>query len=85
MAALPLSGWVIDSAAAIPFRVFWLFSLPRLVEPDKMVEELAKEAHLYLSFVLAALLAVHIAAALWHHWVRKDEVLVRMLFRRRRP
>ncbi len=83
-AALPLSGWVISSAAAIPFRVFWLFPLPRLVEPDKAVEELAKAAHLLLSFVLAALLAAHIAAALWHHWVRKDEVLVRMWLGRRR-
>jgi cytochrome b561 len=60
--ALPLSGWVINSAAAVPFSVFWLLPLPPIVAPDEGV-----------------VLAVHIGAALRHHLVKHDAVLLRML------
>lgn len=79
MLALPLSGWVLDSAANIPFRVFWLFALPRLTDPSEPLEEMAKQVHLWMSIVLAVLIAGHIGAALWHHFVARDDVLRRML------
>lgn len=79
MAVVPLSGWVIDSASAIPFRVFWLFSLPRLTGPDKVLEETAKEAHEAMAYILLILLVLHVGAALWHHFVQRDEILTRML------
>lgn len=87
MVVVPLSGWVIDSASAIPFRVFWLFSMPRLTGPDKALEEAAKEVHEATAYILLALLALHVGAALWHHFVRRDEILTRMLpaFRKNRP
>lgn len=79
MFALPLTGWIIDSASNIPFKVFWLFRLPRIVSPSKPLEEVFKEIHDNLSIAFAVLLAVHIGAALWHHFVRCDTVLARML------
>jgi cytochrome b561 len=79
MAAIPLSGWVINSAANFPFKVFDLVRLPNIVEPDKALQELAGDVHLILVITLAVLLAVHVAAALRHHRVTRDEVLSRML------
>ena len=77
--ALPLSGWVINSAAAVPFSVFWLLPLPPIVAPDEGLEELAKLAHFWLLVALCVVLAVHIGAALRHHLVKHDAVLLRML------
>jgi cytochrome b561 len=77
--ALPLSGWVINSAAAVPFSVFWLVPLPPIVAPDEGAEELAKLTHFWLLVALCVVLAVHIGAALRHHLVKRDDVLLRML------
>ena len=77
--ALPLSGWVINSAAGVPFSVFWLVPLPPVVAPDEHLEDLAKLAHFSLLVTLCVVLAVHIGAALRHHLVKHDDVLLRML------
>lgn len=80
---IPLSGWVINSAAKIPFRVFWLFALPAIVAPDKALAELAKRIHFILFVVIAAVVVVHVAAALRHHFVKRNDTLIRMLPNRR--
>ena len=77
--AMPLTGWILNSAANVPFRWFRLVPLPAIVAPGEQTAELAARAHLALFVVLAALLAVHVGAALWHHFVRRDDVLTRML------
>ncbi|RMD69929.1 MAG: hypothetical protein D6819_05590, partial [Gammaproteobacteria bacterium] len=77
--ALPLSGWVINSAAAIPFKVFWLFPLPDIVLPSKPLEQLAKGVHGALGWILAGTVLLHVAAALRHHFILRDDVLRRML------
>jgi cytochrome b561 len=77
--ALPLSGWVINSAAAVPFSVFWLVPLPAIVAPDEHLEDLAKLAHFSLLVALCLVLAVHIGAALRHHLIKRNDVLLRML------
>lgn len=77
--ALPVTGWILNSAANIPFRVFRRVLLPAIVPPDDRTAEFAARAHLALFVVLAVLLAVHVGAALWHHFVRRDDVLTRML------
>jgi cytochrome b561 len=77
--ALPLSGWVINSAAGVPFSVFWLVPLPSIVAPDERLEELAKLVHFSLLVALCLVLAVHIGAALRHHFIKRDQVLIRML------
>ena len=84
MVAMPITGWVINSASKIPFRVFWLFPLPAIVAPDKAVAELAEQAHLLLFIALAALLIVHIVAAWRHHAIKHTDVLTRMLPRWRK-
>ncbi|MFK5914044.1 MAG: cytochrome b [Woeseiaceae bacterium] len=83
MFMLPISGWVINSAANIPFKVFWAFPLPDLVSPDKSLAELAKVVHFSLVIGLIILLVLHIGAAIRHHFIKRNNVLVRMLWSRR--
>lgn len=85
LVATPVSGWVVNSAANIPFRIFWLVPLPAIVAPNKAAAEFAAWVHLGLCIALAMLVALHVAAAIWHHRVLRDDVLARMLPNRRRP
>lgn len=79
MLALPLSGWIINSAANMPFRVFWWFEMPDLTGPDKGLASAAELWHLLLFIVLAVLVLIHIAAALNHHFRKGNDILERML------
>lgn len=79
MLALVLSGWIVNSAANIPFRVFGWFPLPAITAADKAVEAVAKQAHLAFFIALAVVVILHIAAALRHHFVKRNDVLLRML------
>lgn len=76
---MPVTGWIINSAANIPFRIFWLIPLPAIVQPDKALADATARVHLALFIVLALLLVVHIGAALRHHFVKHNDVLTRML------
>ena len=77
---LPINGWVINSAANVPFSIFWLVPLPAIVAPSPTLAGTAENAHFVLFSLLLLLLVVHAGAALRHHFVKRDEVLSRMLF-----
>jgi cytochrome b561 len=79
MVALPVTGWIVNSASNVPFRIFWLIPLPAIVAPDKPTAELAASVHGGLFLLLALVLVAHIGAALRHHYVKRDTVLARML------
>jgi cytochrome b561 len=79
MVAVPVSGWVIHSAANFPLKVFGLFRLPHLVGPSKAVQQAGEAVHLALFWVLAAVVLIHVLAALYHHFWLRDAVLRRML------
>jgi cytochrome b561 len=76
---MPLTGWIVNSAANVPLRIFYLVPLPAIVAPDKATEDLAALAHFSLFVLLATLLAAHAGAALRHHFVKRNDVLARML------
>jgi cytochrome b561 len=85
MLLMPLSGWLMSTASTlqdmynIPNRVFGLFDLPDPFAPgDKALEDVFKAVHIAGATLLAALLALHVLAALKHHFVLKDDVLRRM-------
>lgn len=82
---LPLLGWVMVSAASLPVptRLFDLIPIPHLMAPNEAVYEAARLAHRFAAWSLAALILLHAAAALKHHFVDGDATLRRMLFRRR--
>ncbi len=76
---MPLTGWLNSSAANIPVSFFSLFTLPNLVAPDEALQQAFEAAHRSQSYLLFTLASLHVAAALWHHFVRRDEVLRTML------
>lgn len=79
--ALPLSGWLFDSAAALrPLYWFGLVRMPSLTGgPDHALRVFSGELHETLFWTLIAVVVVHIAAALKHHLFDRDPVLRRML------
>jgi len=79
MIALPIAGWIVNSASNVPFRIFWLIPLPAVVAPDKSTADLAALVHGGLAALLALVLVAHIGAALRHHFVKRNTVLTRML------
>ncbi len=79
MIAMPLTGWLISSAAGLPVSFFGLFVLPNLVEPNDHLMKLCGEIHEYLGYGLIATIILHVAAALKHHFINKDDILRRML------
>lgn len=77
--AIPLSGWLYSSAVGVPTVYLGLWQLPDLVGKDKALAEALKLAHKSLNFTLLALVVVHVAAAIKHHFVDRDGLLARML------
>ena len=81
MLAIPLSGWLMNSAKNVPFSLFRVIPWPALTGPDEALGEVFEELHEGLVTALVFLLALHVAAALWHHFFKRDRVLLRMLGR----
>ena len=77
--AMPLSGWVINSAAGFPLQWFGLFNLPAIASRDSGLHELAESLHESLFWAMVALAVAHAGAAFYHHLFQRDATLVRML------
>lgn len=75
---VPLAGWAYSSAAGFQVVWFGVLPLPDFVGKDKALADLLKERHEMLAWALAALVLLHIAAALKHHFVDRDGLLNRM-------
>ena len=78
--AMPVSGWLFNSASNFPLRWFGLFAVPALSGPDPALKAAAGFAHWFVFWCIAALFTVHVAAALDHHYRIHDDVLRRMGF-----
>jgi cytochrome b561 len=75
---VPLLGYV--AICYFPaLTIFGVISLPAVVEPDKSMYRKVIELHGNGAFALAALIGLHLLAALYHHFIRRDGVLARML------
>jgi cytochrome b561 len=79
MFAIPLSGWLFNSAANFPLQWFGLMHVPALWGPDPAVKHFAREFHETAFWVLISLAALHAAAAFKHHYFDRDDTLRRML------
>jgi cytochrome b561 len=77
--AIPLSGWVLNSAAGFPLQWFHLVNLPHIVDRNHDLHELAEEAHELMFWGLALLVVMHAGAAFYHHLFQRDATLARML------
>ncbi|MBR0566392.1 cytochrome b [Azoarcus sp. L1K30] len=79
MLAIPLSGWLMSSAKGFQTVWFGILPLPDLVAKNTELGDLLQAVHETLNLTLAALILGHIAAALKHHFVDRDDILRRML------
>jgi cytochrome b561 len=80
---MPLTGLLNAAAAGHPVSVFGLFTIPPLLREDPILAQVAVATHLVGQFIVYALVAIHVAAALTHRFVRRNRILDRMLPLRR--
>ena len=76
---MPLSGYIGLAARGREIPVFGLFNLPHLVPRSFDLSANAQSLHYYAQFAMYALVVIHILAALYHHFIMKDGILLRML------
>jgi len=81
MLFLPILGYIMVSLKGIDIHVFGLFTLPNIFEtdPESTLKELSENLHVFGGFAIIAVLALHIAGAMKHHFILKDNTLLRML------
>jgi cytochrome b561 len=82
--AVPLLGWAYSSAAGLSIVWFGVLPLPDFVPVNKdLANSLLKPLHAYAAFALAAVVLVHVAAALKHQFIDRDNLMSRMWFTQR--
>lgn len=77
---MPLSGWLMSSAGEFPVPFFGL-QMPHLMGKDESLMGLFGQTHEILAYTLLFVLGLHVAGALKHHVIDKDETLQRMAAR----
>ncbi len=75
---MPLLGWLTLSAKGKPIPFFGL-ELPALIGVDKPLAKNLEEIHETIGTIGYYLIGAHAAAALFHHYLMRDDTLVRML------
>jgi cytochrome b561 len=76
--AVPLAGWAYSSASGFPVVWFGVLPLPDFVPVDRDLAEVLKQVHKWLALSMAAIVLLHVAAALKHQFIDKDGLLRRM-------
>jgi cytochrome b561 len=76
--AVPLAGWAYSSATGFPIVAYGVIPLPDFVPVDKGLAEIFKTLHKLLAFSLAFLVLAHVGAALKHHFLDRDGLILRM-------
>ena len=77
---VPILGWMNASWRGFPVTVFGLFDLPKLMATRAPGFRWSGDVHgLLANYAMLALVALHVAAALYHYFIRRDGVLQRML------
>ena len=78
MFLMPLSGLFMSLYSGYAVNVFGLFTIPAFERKERLAT-LAKEFHEAFAVILIVSISLHVAAALYHHFIRKDELLKRMI------
>jgi cytochrome b561 len=77
--AMPVVGYVANSAYGATTPFFGLFNLPAVVSQNEALSKQLFALHRWAGFLLIALVLIHVGAALYHYFSRRDTVLPRML------
>jgi len=80
MFLMPITGWLVTSSAGLPVSFFGLFTIPIIISPNPDVQTVVTDIHQWLAYSLIAMIGLHSAAALKHHFIDKDSILRRMLW-----
>jgi len=83
MIAMPFSGWAMSSAGGHPVVMFGIFPWPDVpvlaaLDNHKAIAHTIDQFHKSAALVLAFLVGGHAAAALWHHFFDRDDILLRI-------
>lgn len=76
---MPVSGWAMVSAKGRAASIYGILTLPPLMDKTPALETPLEDFHATCAFILAGLIALHIGAVLYHHFILKDQILRRML------
>jgi cytochrome b561 len=76
---VPLTGWIMSAALNLPVVYLGLILIPSPLGVDRALGEAMKTVHLTLAVTLLALVSIHAMAALYHHFILRDDVMRRML------
>jgi cytochrome b561 len=79
LVAVPAAGITLQFARGHAVPIFGLWAIPSPWVADRAFAHKVGEAHELMANALLILAALHMAAALWHHWVLRDRTLTRML------
>ena len=79
MLLMPLSGWAMLSAGGYPVTLLESLQLPPIAPRDPQLFAYLRGAHRYFALLLFATFLLHLAAALFHALIRRDNVLPSML------
>ncbi|MDQ2081344.1 cytochrome b [Xanthobacteraceae bacterium Astr-EGSB] len=75
----PLIGWVGVSSYRAPMKLFWVVPVPPIWPENRAFSEWLFTVHGAIGIALLVLIALHVGGALFHHFVRRDNVLMRMV------
>lgn len=78
MVGMPLAGWIILSAEGKPIPFFGL-ELPALVSANEELADTVEDIHETIGTAGYYLIGLHTVAALFHHYIQRDNTLLRML------
>lgn len=78
MIAMPLSGWIMSSAGDFRYSFFGLFDMPQIVPKNDTIFKIAIQAHAIIAYAIIVFVGLHIAGALKHHFLDRDETIKRM-------
>jgi len=78
MLAMPVIGWAMLSAGGYPIVVFDGFNLPAILPHSPVVYGILRPLHGVLAYLLFFTILGHLGAALFHAWVRRDDVFAQM-------
>jgi cytochrome b561 len=77
--AMPVVGYIANSAYGASTPFFGLFSLPMIIEKNEALATQLFTIHRWVGFLVIGLVVMHVGAALYHYFLRGDTVLQRML------
>jgi cytochrome b561 len=79
MFAMPITGWLVTSAAGVPVSFFGLFVLPNLISANESYRVLFANIHTWIAYGLMGLIGLHIVATI-HHYIFHKHNLIRRIW-----